>query len=166
MVERFDRKGRLIFPNLDKLRAAKKAGVVADKEKLHVTRAFCPNGHSLITQQSTKFDGRPGIQLWTKGKRGIQAVTLSPFQGDRAKDYDWEFDAGEVLDVRCPQCGTPLPVFAPCGCSPGSCWIILFLNEKQNYKNAIGVCNAWGCPRSYIRLSGEILTEYRVSMQP
>jgi hypothetical protein len=42
----------------------------------------------------------------------------------------------------------------------------MFLDRVQNYKNAIGVCNAWSCPRSFVRLSGEILTEYRVSMQP
>jgi hypothetical protein len=165
-VERFDRKGRLVFPSPQKLRAAKKAGVVVEQEKLHVTRAFCPRGHALITDQSTTFGGRPGIKLWAQGKGGVQAVTLSPFQGDGSKDYDWEFEAGEVLDVRCPVCGTPLPEFAPCGCTPGSAWILMFLKEKQDVQNAIGVCNAWGCPRSYIRLSGEILAEYRVSMQP
>jgi hypothetical protein len=120
----------------------------------------------LITKRSPKFRDQPGIQLWVKGKRREQVVTLSPFQGDNAKVYVWEFEAGEVLDVRCPECRTPLPVLAPCPCSPDSCCIVIFLNEHQDYNDAMGVCNAWGCPRSYVRLSGEILTEYRVSMQP
>jgi hypothetical protein len=165
-VERFDRKGRLVFPSPQKLRVAKKSGVVLEKEKLHITRAFCPDGHALITEWSQTFRGRPGIQLWAQGSHGGQVVTLSPFQGDSTKVYDWEFETGEVLDVRCPECGMPLPVMAPCGCAPDSSWIIMFLNQKQDFKDAVGVCNAWGCPRSYIRLSGEMLTEYRVSMQP
>ena len=111
------------------------------------------------------FSGRPGIQLWVRGKRLEQVVTLSPFQGDFAKDYEQEFEAGEALDVRCPECGTPLPVLAPCGCTPDSYWVIMFLRPEQDYNDAVGVCNAWGCPRSFIRLSGEILTEYRVSTQ-
>ena len=162
---RFDRKGRLVFPDLDRLRAAEKAGVVVEKEELHVTHAFCPEGHALITEKSRKFHGQPGIKLWVKGKRREQVVTLSPFQGDITKDYVWEFETGEVLDVRCPECRTPLPVFAPCGCNPDSGWIIMFLDQNHDYNSAIGVCNAWGCPRSYTRLSGEILSEYRLSMQ-
>jgi hypothetical protein len=56
-------------------------------------------------------------------------------------------------------------MLAPCGCSPNSCWILVFLGEEHDYNAAIGICNAWGCPRSYTRLSGEILAEYRLSAQ-
>ncbi len=161
----YDKKGRLVFPDLHKLRAAKKAGVVVEKEKLHITCAFGHNGHALVTEKSPQFSGQPGIRLWIKGKHREQLVTLSPFQGDSAKVHVWEFEAGEVLDVRCPECRTPLPVLAPCGCTPDSCWVIIYLNQQQDNRDAIGVCNAWGCPRSYTRMSGEILAEYRVSIQ-
>jgi hypothetical protein len=164
-MKRFDQRGRLVFPSLQRLRAAEKAGVVVEKDKLFITRAFCHNGHALITERSPKFSDRPGIQLWTKGKRLEQVITLSPFQGDFAKVYRREFEVGEVLDVRCPECKEPLPMLAPCGCSPNSCWILVFLGEEHDYNAAIGICNAWGCPRSYTRLSGEILAEYRLSAQ-
>ena len=164
-MERFDKKGRLIIPDLQKLGAAKKVGVLVEKKKLHVTRAFCPKGHALITDSSRKFGGRPGIQLWVRGKHLEQLVTLSPFQGDFAKFYEQEFEAGEGLDVMCPLCYAPLPVLAPCGCTPGSYWVVMFLRPEHDYNDAVGVCNTWGCPSSFIRLSGEILTEYRASAQ-
>lgn len=164
-MERFDKKGRLIIPDLKKLGAAKKVGVIVEKEKLHVTHAYCPEGHALITDGSHMFSGRPGIRLLVRGKRLEQVITLSPFQGDFAKAYEQEFEDGEVLKVMCPLCETPLPVLAPCGCTPGSHWVVMFLRQEQDYNDAVGICNAWGCPCSFIRLSGEILTEYRTSTQ-
>jgi hypothetical protein len=165
-VRRFDNKGRLVFPDFEKLGGVEKAGVMVEKQRLHITRAFCPKGHPLITENSEKFNGHPGIRLWVKGKHREQTVTLSPFQGDSTKVYVQEFEPGEVLDVRCSYCRTALPVLAPCGCQPDSSWIMLYLNPTLEYRDSIGVCNAWGCPRSYTRLSGEILTEYRASIQP
>lgn len=164
-MERFDKKGRLIIPDLQKLGAAKNIGVIVEKEKLHVTCAYCPKGHPLITDGSRTISGRPGIRLWVRGKHFEQLVTLSPFQGDFAKFYEKEFEDGEVLDVMCPLCYAPLPVLAPCGCTSDSHWVVMFLRQEQDYNDAVGICNAWGCPCSFIRLSGEILTEYRASMQ-
>ncbi len=162
MIEIFDKKGRLIIPDSERLRkVAIEKGIISQEKKIFLNQVFCQNGHNLIRPENPKFDNQPGIHLICEGETFWQSVYLSPFQGDRRKEFKTEFKTGEILRVFCPECRVAIPKFAPHDCQSEAMYLALFLDQDANYNNTVCICNAWGCYASFLRLAGEIFTEVR-----
>lgn len=158
----YDKSGRLIIPEPERLRALGiTKGVIPAEKKILVSQLFCPNGHALITPDNPRFDSQPGIKLLCEGRDHSEIVYLSPFQGDMRKKYEKGFGDGEILKIYCPVCRTEFPKLAPHDCMEGAMYIALFLDKEADVNNAACICNAWGCYSSFLRLSGEIISEYR-----
>jgi hypothetical protein len=122
-----------------------RSGVIA------VTKVFCPNGHNLISAESgARFNGFPGISVMVEGRSTKGIVILSPIHGDDTKFGESDFDPGEQVRLSCPQCDVTLPAVSPCGCTPESELIGLFLDEDRVVGNQVAICNVWGCLRSRI----------------
>ncbi len=161
-MEIYDKKGRLIIPEPERLKSlGPTKGVIAEEKKVLVEQLYCPAGHALISKHNPKFDGRPGIHILCEGKYFRQSVFLSPFQGDNRKEFNKDFSKGEVLRIFCPECNAEFPRLAPHDCQEGAMYIALFLDENADLNNAVCVCNVWGCYASFLRLSGDVLSEVR-----
>jgi hypothetical protein len=161
-MEIFDKKGRLIFPDTERFRKiAAEKGIIAKQKKILIQQVYCSNGHQLVHPQNPKFDNEPGIHIICEGETIWQSVYLSPFQGDRRKEYKKEFKMGEVLQIFCPECHTHFPRFAPHDCQADAMYLALFLDQEANFYNTVCVCNVWGCYASFLRLAGEIFSEVR-----
>ncbi|PLX95355.1 MAG: hypothetical protein C0621_03765 [Desulfuromonas sp.] len=56
------------------------------EQNIVVEECFCPNGHSLITQQAV-FASYPGITLALKNEQQSGLLSLSPIIGDRSRSF-------------------------------------------------------------------------------
>ncbi len=130
------------------------------KETLCVSQVFCPNGHELIADDNAKFGGMPGIKLLLKGERGEDFVFISPFLDKRQRTGGKMFECGDRLEVRCPVCNAEMPVLGPCDCQWNGEYVMLSLDKDPSNRNAVCLCNIWGCPNGDIRLAGEVVAEY------
>jgi hypothetical protein len=156
-MRRFNAKGMWHIPNIGGKKKAKPKLSVEDL--IVVEECYCPNGHLLISPD-VDFNGHPGILI--KVKRGTDSgfIALSPICGDKSKhSIDIELEDGEVLDLLCPECNVPLPVYAPCDC--GGDMITLFADKQGNFCNCIGICNRVGCSHSEIKKGTELFNIYR-----
>lgn len=161
-MEIFDKKGRMIFPDVERLRKmAAEKGIVAQEKKIWISQVYCSNGHPLVRPENARFDNEPGIHLICEGETFWQSVYLSPFQADRRKEYKTEFKMGEILHIYCPECHVHFPKFAPHDCLAEAMYLALFLDQEANFYNTVCVCNVWGCYSSFLRLAGEIFSEAR-----
>jgi hypothetical protein len=161
-MEIFDKKGRLLFPDTERHRKlAAERGIVTQGKKILISQVFCSNGHPLVNPENPKFDQQPGIHLICEGHTFWQSVFLSPFQGDRRKQYQNDFKMGEILQIYCPECHVHFPKFAQHDCLPEAMYLALFLNQEANYYDTVCICDVWGCYSSFLRLAGEIFSEVR-----
>lgn len=163
----YDSNGKLRIPEPARLRPAvlSRSGG-ADHAGILVTQLYCPAGHPLISPTSPRFDGRPAIALFCAGRSRSQTVYLSPFQGDGRKQFELEFEPGELLEISCPVCGVELPKLAPHDCRDGAMYVTLFLTSRADMRDTAAVCNAWGCSSSFLRLGGEVLAEVHAHVLP
>jgi hypothetical protein len=153
-MRRFNSKGMWKFP----LGGKKKKGK-QDEDAVVVTECYCPNGHDMISPK-VHFQGHPGILLKVKKGKEFGAVALSPVCGDKSKfTIDIDLAEGEIMDLLCPICNVPLPVYAPCDC--GGDMITLFADKQGNYCNCIGICNRVGCSHAEIKKGAELFNIYQ-----
>lgn len=143
--------------------AADDDGVLIKREKLLVERLYCPEGHALITPENERFDDEIGIKLLVGGKRFSQEVYLSPFYRDTRKIAEREFDGGEILSLRCPTCTEELPFLAPHDCRPGAMYVTLLMDPDAPVSSSVCICNAWGCPASFLSLYSDVVKNTRKS---
>ncbi len=135
-------------------------GVSTDEEKVRdrlVSECYCHNGHNLLTEVAT-FDGLPGltIRLIAGTRQGL--LSLSPIIGDKNRSFfDFERVEGEVVDLCCPTCAEPFPVYNACPC--GADLVTLFTTPKADYANIIGICRRIGCLHAEI-ISGRDMRLY------
>ncbi len=162
----YDARGRLVFPEPAPLGWLGRRRGSGPTRSLCLTEVFCRQGHPLISRGNPRFDGRPGIALLCEGRRLAQMVYLSPFRGDRRKVFRYEFEPGEVLRVRCPECLEELPSLFPHDCRPGAAYVVLFLRSDGDTRHVAAVCNAWGCPASLLRSGEEIVAEAQSQVLP
>jgi len=154
-MSRFTDKGMWRFPLLPR---KKKPSEVPD-EIMVVKKCFCPNGHNLVSPR-VDFKGYSGIMMKVKKNKRYGYLALSPICGDKSKlTLDIDLTEGEILELLCPVCDVPLPVYAPCDC--GGDMITLFADDKGNYCNCIGVCNRVGCSHAEIKNPDELFALYR-----
>jgi len=116
-----------------------------------ITECYCPNGHSILTDTAC-FQGHPGLTLKLKNRTSEGLLVISPVLGDRDRIFiDFEKAAGEVVDICCPSCSEPFPVYNVCPC--GAHLVALFTSLKAHFSQCIGICQRLGC------LHSELLSE-------
>ena len=160
MSKRFTDSGRLHIPL--------KADVVlprdrVDREKggLVVRQAYCPNGHSLMSD--VEIDGEKGIHfVYESTESGAQAgIVISPFVGKCKKRIlsGKAFAKDEVVRILCPTCRAELPVLFACECGARFCLFYIDSRLRHNYGQS--VCSRIGCVRaSQLRFSEDALHSF------
>jgi len=115
-----------------------------------LAECYCHNGHSLLSDLVT-YNGYDGLTVKLRTSTQEGTLSLSPVIGDKSRSFfDFERVEGEIVEICCPTCNEPLPVYNECTC--GAELVALFTEPKLNYANCIGICQRIGC------LNSEILT--------
>lgn len=125
-----------------------------------ITQAFCPNGHPLIDDDNESFDGYPGLKVLVKSKDKSGEIVLSPFHGDETKKGAALWQAGEKVEVCCPECNTPFPRMASCSCAGDGNLMKIYTTPTLSDSNVLAMCNVWGCRRSRTISNWQIISEY------
>ncbi|HLN52827.1 MAG TPA: hypothetical protein VK212_03905 [Lentimicrobium sp.] len=124
------------------------------KEVIIIKECYCPNGHSLISDQAT-FDGYSGILLKVRTRQKEGIIALNPVYGLKHRFSSFPLVKDELLSIKCPECGIDLPVFSPCTC--GGELITLFLDKKPQFANSLLICNRVDCQHAQIRFNNEVV---------
>ncbi|MGW8311705.1 MAG: hypothetical protein ACWGOL_00580 [Desulfuromonadales bacterium] len=132
-----------------------KREVIKDQDPQHksevITECYCPNGHSILTDAAV-FQGHHGLTLKLKNKSEEGLLVISPVIGDRERKFiEFEKKLGEVVEICCPTCSEPFPVYNVCPC--GAHLVALFTSQKAHFSQCIGICQRLGC------LHAELLSE-------
>ena len=113
-----------------------------------VTTCLCAKGHDLISDKAS-FSGHHGITLKLRNDRQEGLLSLSPIIGDKDRsfiDADWNQD--EIVEICCPVCSEPLPVYNECFC--GVDLVAMFTTTGSDFANCIGICQRIGCTHAEI----------------
>jgi hypothetical protein len=116
------------------------------KNNMVVSECYCPNGHSIISEAGV-FSGHQGLtlKLRTSEKEGILAI--SPIIGDHGRNFiDFNQVSGEIVEICCPTCSEPFPVYNECEC--GAYLVALFTSPKAHFSRCVGICQRIGCLHS------------------
>ena len=147
----FDKDGMMVFPN------PTRKEMKESKNVLVMSECFCKNGHSFISKRAS-FSGLPGVMLKVKTKSKMGLVALSPIYGDKSKiALDIDLVAGELLELLCPTCDSPLPAYSKCSC--GGDLVALFLNDRFEFSSCVAVCTRVNCFNSEMKSSSEIIQQ-------
>ena len=120
---------------------------VAEEPQI-VTECFCTKGHSLISDLAS-FSGHSGITLRLRSDRQDGLLALSPVIGDKRRTFfNFERVPGEIVEICCPTCAEPLPVYNVCTC--GANLVAMFTTLKTEFASCIGICQRIGCLHSEI----------------
>jgi len=77
-MERFDKKGMMIYPSPIRK-------IIREKEKVLVIKeCYCPRGHSLINPRAV-FNGFEGIELKVRAGDREGRIVLSSIAGDKSR---------------------------------------------------------------------------------
>ncbi|MEK6777529.1 MAG: hypothetical protein AABY87_11745 [bacterium] len=149
-MERFDKKGMMIYPSPIRK-------IIREKEKVLVVKeCYCPKGHSLINPQAV-FHGFEGIELKVRAGDSEGRIVLSPIVGDKTRvAVGIDLKIGELLKIACPVCDTPLPVYSSCTCAGEL--ITLFTTADNDYSQCVGICNRVDCFNGEIKSGGHLAT--------
>ncbi len=141
----------MIFPNPDYKEEPKKEVVV-------LKEGYCSNGHTLINSR-IQFDKFPGIHLRVKGQDGQRGfVGISPVYGAHSRiSIDVDLKSGDIMELSCPTCETPLPVFSKCSC--GADLVAIFFTKHKNLNDCVVVCSRVDCFNASVKNGGEHLAQ-------
>lgn len=113
-----------------------------------VTEAYCPNGHSLISDLAT-FRGFSGITVALKDEQQAGQLSLSPIIGDLSRTFfNFRRVKGEIIEICCSICDEGFPDYDQCVC--GAHLVAMFTRPKKDFANCIGICPRIGCLHSKI----------------
>lgn len=119
-----------------------------------VAGCYCSNGHNLISNLVT-FAGHDGITLKLRNDQQEGLLSMSSIIGDKDRTFfDTEWTPGEIVEICCPTCSDPLPVYNECDC--GANLIAMFTTSKSDFSNCIGICQRIGCTHSEIKSNHEL----------
>lgn len=131
----------------NRTRHARRPHTPATDRKI-VSECYCPNGHSLISDLA-HFSDHNGITLKLKGDSQEGLLSLSAVIGDKSRTFfNFARNEGEIIEICCPTCSTPLPIYNLCTC--GAYLVSLFTSPKADFANSIGICQRIGCLHSEI----------------
>lgn len=157
-MNRFTNQGKIHFPKNKFLRPVRRTHKV--KEKVIITECYCPNGHSLMDENS-QFCENPGIKIKVK-RNGVDEgfLILSPEFGDYSKmTVDITLKEGDLLEMFCPECGKKLPVYSSCYVCHNH-MLTLFTTQDVSYSHCVGVCQKVGCHNSKMVESKRMLSSF------
>ncbi|MBI5529129.1 MAG: hypothetical protein HY897_22610 [Deltaproteobacteria bacterium] len=123
--------------------------------RMYLPAVYCHNGHKLMTDDA-RFDGLRGVKLLVKADKSREIIVVSPFLDDQRKEGA-NFPEGTHLQICCPTCQEELEKLIPCTCGYGAYRRALYLTPNPKDMGAIGVCDTYGCPQSFINEDGELL---------
>ena len=150
-MRRFDDNGMMIIP------VPAQPDLAEMKKTVLVTGCHCPKGHSLMAPRAT-FDGHPGVMVMVRKDNREGLVALSPIFGVKHKiALDIDLIQDDIMEILCPHCGSPLPVYSHCHC--GGDLIALFTTPDADYSRCIGICNRVGCFNAEIRNIDDLLAQ-------
>jgi hypothetical protein len=135
-----------------------KKSVKHDDVLIVLTQAFCTTGHNLI-RPGVQFHGFDALHLWVSDGETEGLVAVSPVHGDNSKQGP-NFKKGAKLEISCPECRTALPRLCRCSCGKGGWLRSIYLTPALSDTHQAAVCDIWGCPRSRVIDSSEILSEF------
>lgn len=116
-----------------------------------ITECYCANGHSILSDAGV-FQGHHGLTLKLRSKTAEGTLSISPVIGDHSRTFiDFERHLGEVVEICCPICADPFPVYNACPC--GAHLVALFTSPKAQFSRCVGICQRIGC------LHSELLSE-------
>jgi len=116
-----------------------------------ISECYCRNGHSILSDMAV-FDGHPGLTLKLVNSRQEGFLSISPIIGDRRRQFfDFERNPGDVVDICCPVCSEPFPIYNECSC--GAHLIALFTSPRAQFSHCVGICQRIGC------LHAELISE-------
>lgn len=125
-----------------------------DSPQRIVRECYCMHGHSLISDLVI-FGEHHGITVRLRGKEQEGMLSLSPVIGDKSRTFfDFERVEGEVIDICCPTCSEPLPIYNACTC--GAYLVTLFTSPRAEFSDAIGICQRIGCLHSEIKSNRDL----------
>lgn len=111
------------------------------------------------------------ISLWCKAIKKNNSKTSSgptgngnPSMNDPSKIAP-QFPEGIITPLHCPVCKEILPKIAPCSCTDGACFQAIFLTRQTTHDDSIGICNVHGCHSSFLKDSGNIVSEVKVNIR-
>ncbi|MEI6093164.1 MAG: hypothetical protein WCQ47_05715 [bacterium] len=131
--------------------------IMTEDGRLVVTRAYCHNGHDLMSNEF-KISGYPSIKVLISDVNKKQDVYISPVDGDRTKHGGDGFNEHQLVTISCPTCEEELDNIAPCDCTKGSKFVAIYLNKKRSFTSCVGICNSWGCYRSFMNTAWRIIS--------
>jgi len=129
-------------------------------ERVWVPDVYCHNGHSLMVH-GVLFDDLPAINVRVRvgGEGGpMDDFYLSPIINDARKQGP-ELPDGTRLQLLCPICKEELPELVPCSCRVGAHRRAIYLTPDPGQQGAIGLCETYGCPQSFVSDDGELIFE-------
>ena len=111
--------------------------------------SYCPNGHSLISDDVVFFD-HSSIHLKARHKKNVSDLFVSPVVGDKCKvSFDTKLENDVVYELICPTCKVTLPIASPCTC--GGQLVALYLDKGLKLSRSVTVCSKFGCPNSEVK---------------
>ena len=131
-----------------------------DDERTWISEVFCHNGHSLMVY-GVRFAGLPAIHEHAEvgGEGGpAEEYYLSPIINDPRKEGK-DLPEGTTLRLCCPVCKEELRKLVPCTCRVGAYRRAVYLSPDPQELGAVGICEIYGCPQSFVTEDGELLYE-------
>ena len=132
--------------------------ILTEDGKIVVNEAYCHNGHNLMSPD-VKIAGYPSIRLLITDPKGKKHdLYISAVDGDHEKKGGEGIKQGQLLVVSCPICEEELDNISPCDCTKGSKFVAIYMNKKRSFSSCVGVCNSWGCYRSFMNSAWRIIS--------
>jgi hypothetical protein len=133
-------------------------GTRDDEVFVVVTQAYDGFGNQLVRDSGPTFDGFPGVTLWIELPDGRQGkVTLSPIHGDPRKVGFTDVAEGTRCILRGARRSPVLESDGPCACGKGT-YHRLYLTRALEKGDTVLICDIWGCYRSRVLASSELLS--------
>jgi hypothetical protein len=70
-----------------------------------------------------------------------------------------EMPEGTQAILSCPVCDEELRQLVPCTCRVGAYRRAVYLTPNPDELGAVGICQVYGCPQSFVTEDGELLYE-------
>ena len=151
---------------LDDYTFSESSRIRRDGERVWIPEAFCHNGHSLMAY-GVRFDGLPGIHVRVEvgGAGGpVEDYYLSPIINDPRKEGK-DLPEGTLLRLCCPVCKEEFKQLVPCSCRVGAYRRAIYISPDPEELGAVGICEIYGCPQSFVTEDGELLYEVIVEQE-
>jgi hypothetical protein len=111
-----------------------------------ISECYCQHGHSILSNKGV-FDGHPGLTIKLRNSTQEGLLSISPIIGDCRREFiDFVKTPGDVVELCCPVCSEPFPIYNECSC--GAHLVALFTSPKAQFSKCVGICQRIGCLHS------------------